>query len=311
MAGTTLADLKALSAVAVHQNFRAAAAELGISTSSLSHQVAAMERRLGIRLFNRTTRSVALSEAGLAFLDRVGPALREIDDAVATVGRLRDTPSGLLRLNSSEGGAQRILPFVLDFLATYPDMRVDLVSEGRLVDIVAGGFDAGVRTADTVPRDMISLSLGLDEAFVVVGSPDFFARHGRPEVPGDLLSFECLPARLPSGALYDWEFERAGEEIRIRPQGRLILGGTELTRAAAIAGAGLAYVTLREAEADLTAGRLEQVLAPWCPACPGICLYYPRQRLPSAGLKAFITHLRGAKRRIDAARREMSLETAG
>jgi DNA-binding transcriptional LysR family regulator len=235
-----------------------------------------MERRLGVRLFNRTTRSVALTEAGEGFLARVQPALREIADAVETVNRFRDT---------SEAAAERALPIVVSFMAAYPDMRIDLVSEGRMIDIVAGGFDAGLGHAEAVPLDMISLSLGIEEARIVVGTPDYFAARGVPHAPADMFSHECLNARMPSGAIRFWEFERDGEEIRIDPPGRLLLGSPDLTLQAARAGAGVAYVSQRSAAEDLTSGRLVQVLAGWNPLFPGVCLYYPRQRLPSAGLR--------------------------
>jgi DNA-binding transcriptional LysR family regulator len=296
MTGLTLNELTALSAVAGHRSFRAAAAELGMSPSSLSHAVASTERQLGLRLFNRTTRSVSVTEAGEQFLARIQPALREIADAVETVNRFRDTPAGLLRLNTSEGGAERILPTVLDFMAAYPDMRVDLVSEGRMVDIVAAGFDAGLRLAEAVPQDMISLSLGIDEAMIVVGAPSYIKGRGAPQAPADLFGHDCIRARLPSGAILRWEFERQGEEIRIDPPARLTLGSPELSLQAARAGAGLAFVTERSALADLASGRLVQVLAEWTPPFAGLCLYYPRQRLPSAGLRAFIDHFQASRR---------------
>src|SRR3984885_7400185 len=192
MSGLSLAELSALSAVATRRSFRAAAAELGVSPSSLSHAVASMERRLGVRLFNRTTRSVSLTEAGEGFLARVQPALREIADAVETVNRFRDTPAGLLRLNASEAAAERALPIVVSFMAAYPDMRIDLVSEGRMIDIVAGGFDAGLRHAEAVPQDMVSLSLGIEEARIVVGTPDYFAARGVPHAPADLFGHACV-----------------------------------------------------------------------------------------------------------------------
>jgi DNA-binding transcriptional LysR family regulator len=297
MTGLALSELNALTAVATHLSFRAAAAELGVSPSSLSHAVASMERRLGVRLFNRNTRSVSLTEAGEHFLERVRPALREIADAVETVNRFRDTPAGLLRLNTSESGAERILPIVLDFMAAYPDMRVDLVSEGRLVDIVAAGFDAGLRLAEAVPQDMVSLSMGMDEAFAVVGSPGYFERRGIPRVPADLFAHDCLRARMPSGAVLQWEFERQGEPIRLDPPSRLTLGGPELCRNAARAGAGLAFINERSAAEDLESGRLVRVLVDWTPPFPGLCLYYPRQRLPSAGLRAFIDHFQAVRKR--------------
>jgi DNA-binding transcriptional LysR family regulator len=297
MAGLAINELNALAAVAANRSFRAAAAELGVSPSSLSHAVASMERRLGVRMFNRTTRSVSLTEAGEGFLARVQPALREIAEAVEGVNRFRDTPAGLLRLNSSEGGAGRMLRIVLDFLAAYPDMRVDLVSEGRMVDIVAAGFDAGIRLAEAVPQEMISLPLGEEERFAVVGSPGYFASHSPPRAPRDLFGHDCIRARLPSGAILRWEFERQGEEERIDPPGRLVVGSPDLSLQAARAEVGLAYVTERSAAADLASGRLVRVLAEWTPAFAGVCLYYPRQRLPSAGLRAFIDMFQAARRR--------------
>jgi DNA-binding transcriptional LysR family regulator len=296
MVSLALNELNGLMAVARHRSFRAAAAELGVSPSSLSHAVASIERRLGVRLFNRTTRSVSLTEAGEGFLARVQPALREIADAVETVNRFRDTPAGLLRLNASEAAAERVLPIVISFMAAYPDMRIDLVSEGRMIDIVAGGFDAGLRHAEAVPQDMVSLSLGIDEARIVVGTSGYFERCGVPRAPADLLRHECLNARMPSGATRHWEFARNGEAIRIDPPGRLMLGSPDLTLQAARAGAGVAYVSQRSAAEDLASARLMQVLAEWTPPFPGVCLYYPRQRLPSAGLKAFIEHFQAERR---------------
>ncbi|MEA1647521.1 LysR substrate-binding domain-containing protein [Nitrospirillum sp. BR 11164] len=307
MADLALSELAALAAVAEHRSFRAAAAAIGASPSSLSHRVAAMERQLGVRLFNRTTRSVALTEAGQQFLDRVRPALREIADAVETVNRFRDTPAGLLRLNTSEEAAARMLPLILDFMARYPDMRVDLVAEGRMVDIVAAGFDAGFRATDTVPEDMVAIPVGEEEGWAVVATPAYFQTHGTPRVPADLLRHDCIRARLPSGTIYRWEFAphsgpRDGGpagggpmgdgEIRIDVPGRLTLGSHTLCLNAARAGAGIAYVSLRDVAADLAAGRLARALADWTPPSPGLALYYPRQRLPSAGLKAFIDHVK-------------------
>lgn len=297
MAGLALQELNALAAVAANRSFRAAASELAVSPSALSHSIASMERRLGVRLFNRTTRSVSLTEAGEQFLARVRPALREIADAVEGVNRFRDTPTGLLRLNASEGAAERVLPIVLDFMAAYPDMRVDMVSEGRMVDIVAEGFDAGLRLGETVPQEMIALSLGVEEAMIVVGSPAYLAERGAPKVPADLFAHECIRARLPSGTILRWEFERQGEETRLDPPGRLILGSPDLSLHAARGGAGLAFVNQRSASKDLASGTLIQVLADWSPPFPGIALYYPRQRLPSAGLRAFIDCFQAARRR--------------
>jgi len=296
MAGLSLQELAALTAVAGRRSFRGAAAELGVSASSLSHQVASAERRLGVRLFNRTTRSVSLTEAGEHFLARINPALREIADAVETVNRFRDTPAGLLRLNASEGGGERILPHVLSFLAAYPDMRVDLAVDGRMVDIVAEGFDAGVRGGSAVPQDMVAVPFGVPETFMIVGSPQYFERCGRPASPGDLLQHACIRVRMPSGVLLPWDFERQGERVSIDPPGRLVVGSPGLAVQAAVGGAGVAYVIERAMVDELASGKLVRVLDAWTPPFPGVVLYYPRQRLPSAGLAAFIAHFKAQRR---------------
>ncbi|WGM30247.1 LysR family transcriptional regulator [Brevundimonas sp. NIBR11] len=297
MSEPTLSELRALAAVAARRNFRAAAAEVSTSPSALSHAVAGLERRLGIRLFNRTTRSVSLTDAGRDFLARVAPALAEIEAAVETVNRFRATPTGCLRLNGSEGGFERLMPTIVSFTEAYPDMRVEAVVEGRIVDIVAEGFDAGVRLAECVPQDMVAVSLGQDEAMIVVASPCYIQKRGAPETPADLHAHDCIRARFPSGLPMRWEFERHGKVQRIEPQGRLTLGGDQLTLQAALAGAGLAWVTAWSAASHLADGRLTQVLADWTPPFEGLCLYYPKQRAPSTGLKAFVDHLNAAKKR--------------
>jgi len=291
MSGMTLSDLRAILAIADKGSFRGAAKALEIAVSSLSHQVANVEKRVGVRLFNRTTRSVSLSEAGEALVRHIRPALGQIDAALEAVDHLRATPMGVLRLNTSEGGAERVLPLVLDFLASYPDMKVDLVTEGRLVDIVAEGFDAGLRLEDVIPKDMISVSLGQPESFVLVASPTYLADKQLPVSPGDLLVHECIRARLPSGSLIAWELERNGEALTVDVKGRLIAGGTDLSILAARQDAGIAFVSLRSVQEDIDSGRLIQLLPDWTPPYPGIALFYPNRRLPSAGLRAFIDHV--------------------
>ncbi|MDS7598483.1 LysR family transcriptional regulator [Agrobacterium tumefaciens] len=290
MSGMSLADLRAVSVLARTGSFRGTAKELEVSVSSLSHQVANVEKRLGIRLFNRTTRSVSVTEAGEALLERVRPALNEIDAALEAVDQLRATPSGTIRLNTSEGGAERVLPLVLDFLRTYPDIKIDLVTDGRLVDIVAEGFDAGLRLHEIVPKDMISVPLGQTESFVLVASPDYLQGKKIPTSPGDLLQHECVRARLPSGTLVTWELEKNGEAISVDVKGRLIAGSTELSVLAARQHAGIAYVALRAVRDDIVRGDLVQLLPEWTPPYPGIALFYPSRRLPSAALRAFIDH---------------------
>ncbi|MCS4243074.1 DNA-binding transcriptional LysR family regulator [Rhizobium sp. BIGb0125] len=231
-----------------------------------------------------------MTEAGQALLERVRPALNEIDAALEAVDHLRVTPSGTIRLNTSEGGAERVLPLVVDFLRTYPDIKVDLVTDGRLVDIVADGFDAGLRLQEIVPKDMISISLGQTESFVLVASPNYLRGKTTPMSPGDLLQHECVRARLPSGSLVTWELEKNGESISVDVKGRLIAGSTELSVLAARQHAGIAYVALRSVRDDIDRGDLLQLLPEWTPPYPGIALFYPSRKLPSAALRAFIDH---------------------
>jgi DNA-binding transcriptional LysR family regulator len=299
MNGITLSELRALEAVASHGSFRAASTALGVSTSSLSHAVAGLEKRLGIRLFNRTTRSIALTEAGHTFLEDVRPALDRIAAAVEGANRHRSKPAGTLRLNSSDAAFERIMPDILSFLEAYPDMRVDAVCDGRLVDIVAEGFDAGLRLAEAVPQDMIGLSLGRDERQVIVASPAYLDRSGRPRQPADLAGHECIRFRHAGGSIMRWELERDGVAERIDPPGRLTLGGDRLVLDAAIGGAGIAYVTEWAAASALADGRLEMLLPEWTPPFPGLCLYYPRQKVASAGLRTFVDHLKTRQKRQD------------
>ncbi|MBB5367395.1 MULTISPECIES: LysR family transcriptional regulator [unclassified Janthinobacterium] len=295
MKRTGLIELNAVVAVANQRSFRKAAAELGMSSSALSHAIASLEARLGVRLFHRTTRSVALSEAGQQFLARVQPALGQIAEAMDGVNAFRDTPSGTLRINTSEGAAKMILaPLVLAFLARYPDMQVDIVTEGRLVDIVAEGFDAGIRAMENVPLDMIAVPCTPPLRFAVVGSPAYFARHAAPLSPDELHQHRCVRSRLPGGALYKWEFERSGERFEIDPHGPLTLDNHHLMIAAALHGEDLIW-TNEWAVANLLAeGRLVRVLEDWSPALPGLCLYYPGHRHVSAGMKAFLAMLRAS-----------------
>lgn len=293
-----LVELHAVAAVAAARSFRAAAAELGMSASALSHAVATIETRMGVKLFNRTTRSVSLTQAGEQFLDKVGPALKEIEAAMEAATQSQATPAGRLRINTSEGAARDLLmPIVLEFLRRYPDVHVDIVCEGRMVDIVAEGFDIGIRLIDTVPQDMIAIPLTEHERFVVVGSPQYFERHGKPLVPGDLTRHACLRLRLPSGTVYRWEFERHGEEIRVDVEGPLTLQDMHLMREAAVGGAGLAYMTERNVAADLAAGRLVIVLEEWTPPFPGLCFYYSGHRHLPPALRAFADLARQMQRK--------------
>ena len=287
-----LHELEAVNAIAMHRSFRGAAANLQIPPSSLSHMIASVERRLGIRLFQRNTRSVSLTEAGEAFLLRMRPALREMRDAIESVNRFRDKPVGQIRINTSVWAAEHILPIVLGFMAKYPDVNVDIVTEGRFIDIVAEGFDAGIRLAAAVPQDMIAVPTGADEALIVVAAPAYLKEHGAPKAPADLLAHNCIRARLSNGAMMRWELQKAGEQAWVDVRGRLILGQGGLTLNAAVAGAGIAYVIARDAQPHIDAGDLVQILADWTPPFAGLCLFYPRTRLPSAAFRAFIDYFK-------------------
>jgi DNA-binding transcriptional LysR family regulator len=287
-----LVELEAVLAVARRGGFRAAAIELGMSTSALSNAVAGLEGRLGVRLFNRTTRSVALSEAGARFVGEVGPALAQIRDAMAAANDLSDTPHGTLRLNTSGGAALMVAPLIHDYVRRFPQMHVDIVTDGRLVDIVAGGFDAGIRLAESVPRDMVSVPMGPDLGMAVVGSPDYFARHPVPKTPADLAAHACVRTRMPSGSLCRWEFLKKGQATTIDVDGPLTLDDMPCTRAAALAGVALAWVSDQSVREDLERGTLVRVLADWTPSSPGLCLYYPSRRHAPAGLRAFVALIR-------------------
>jgi DNA-binding transcriptional LysR family regulator len=293
MMHTGLFELNAVAAISAHRSFRAAATELGISPSALSHAIAGLEKRLGVRLINRTTRSVSLSEAGEHFLARVSPALREIAGAMEDVNEFRDTPTGTLRINLKERAAHQILrPVVAKFLRRYPDMNVELALEGRPIDIVAEGFDAGVRLAESVPQDMVAIPCGPDTRFIVVGAPAYLERASVPRSPSDLLGHECIRRRMPGGKLYRWEFEKRGEQMALDVPGRLTLDNDILMVEAAIEGLGLAFVSDFWVSEHLAAGNLQAVLEDWTPPFPGLRLYYPGHRHMTAGLRAFVDMLR-------------------
>jgi len=288
-----LTEFEAVLAVARLGSFRAAAAEMEMSTSALSQSVASLEARLGTRLFHRTTRSVRLTEAGERFVADLAPAVAGIRDAVDRAGEEATTPSGTLRLNSSTGAARWLmLPLLIPYLQRYPNVHLDLVTEERMIDIVRDGFDAGFRTVDTVPGDMIAVPLGPPIRFAVVGSPAYFAAYGRPKTPADLAGHRCIRARMPAGHIYHWEFERHGEAISIDVEGQLTLGQPDLMREAARAGLGLTYLTEFNIAEDLAAGTLERVLDEWTPPFDRLCLYYPGRRHVPAALRALIDLIR-------------------
>ena len=288
-----LPDLAAFARIAELKSFRRAAQALGVSPSALSHALRNMEARLGVRLLHRTTRSVAPTEAGERLLARLRPALDDIDLALSEVKGFRDRPAGRLRINMSRSAARLIVaPRLASFLAAYPEVRLEIATDDGLTDIVAGGFDAGIRLDEALQADMVAVRLGGPQRLVVVGSPDYFARHGRPATPADLAGHACFRMRWPSGALVPWEFERAGQAIRVEVDGPLIIDDALVQHRAALDGAGLAFVFEHHVAEEIAAGALEVVLDGWCPPFPGFHLYYPSRRQVSPALRAFIDHMR-------------------
>lgn len=294
----SLNDLAAFAAVAHHQSFRKAADIMGVSRSALSHAIIGLESKLDIRLLNRTTRSVSLTQAGARLLARLDPVLQDLDQALDILSEDRGTPSGSLRINANKSGARILLASVVPrFLDLYPDVDLDLVSEGRLVDIVEQGFDAGIRLIEAVPKDMVAVKFGGDVRFIAVAAQSYFEGKARPQTPEDLHAHSCLRQRLPSGKRYRWEFSRHGAEIAIDVPGNLTLDDNDLLVEAAAAGRGIAYVPEYFARPLLTSGRLVTVLEEWCPPIPGLALYYPRSRHIPSPLRAFIDLLREMERR--------------
>ena len=289
----SLGDLTALAAITAHRSFRKAADELGLKPSTLSHMMRVLEQNLGVRLLNRTTRSVSPTEAGAQLVSRLQPVLRDLDAALQEIDDFRGRPSGTLRINSSEPAARKLMEKVVPtFLARHPEMALDLVTEGRLVDIVAERFDAGIRLGEAVPRDMIAVRVGGETRFVAVASRAYLKKRPLPRTPDDLKDHSCIRLRLPSGKLYRWEFEKHGQELEIDVPGALTLDNVGLMIEAAIDGLGIAYVPIHSAQRHLDGGRLVAVLDDWCPPIPGVFLYYPGHRLVPPGLRAFIDVLK-------------------
>lgn len=290
MIGHNLIELDAVMAVARRKSFRAAAMELQISTTALSNLIAKFEKQLGVRLFNRTTRSVSLTDAGRNFVEQIGPALVEIHSAMDSAMSQQEVPSGTIRINAFPTAAREILePVILEYLRRYPQVHIDLVTEGRLLDVVADGFDLGVRSADFVPSDMIAVPIGHARSYVVVASPAYLEMHGKPRVPLDLLNQTCIRIRLPDGGIYKWHFEKDGEPIQIDVKGPITLDEASLSRTAVLHGIGLGLFMESDVRDDIEAGRLIKVLEDWMKPVAPLCLYYPGRKNPSAAFKAFIT----------------------
>ncbi len=290
---SSLTELDAVLVVARCGKFRTAALELGVSTTALSNAVGKLERTLGVRLFNRTTRSVSLTEAGQQFVAQVAPAMRDIHEAMDVVRSRQATPSGTLRINAFPTAAREIFSsLVLPFVREHPQVHIDVVTEGRMVDVVAGGFDFGVRSADRVPVDMIALPLGKARRNVVVASPTYLETRGVPVTPHDLMNHSCLRVRLPNGAIYRWPFEKDGQSLHIDVEGALTLDEASLARTAVLASVGLTLAMESDVREDIEAGRLVPVLEDWTPTLSPLSLYYPSRRNPTAAFKAFIDFAR-------------------
>jgi DNA-binding transcriptional LysR family regulator len=289
MARHSLIELEAVLAIVRCGSFRAAAVELGMSTTAISNAVGKLERELDVRLFNRTTRSVALTYAGRIFVAQIKPALEDIQKAMNTARAQQETPSGTLRINAFATAAREImLPLVLTYLQRYPQVHVDIVTEGRLVDVVAAGFDLGVRSADLVPNDAIAIPLGQMRSIAVVASPSFFDDRAIPQVPQDFLSYPCVRGRLPDGALLRWRFEKEGEELHLEVDGQITLDEASLARIAITNGVGIGYLMESDVREDIAAGRLVRILEDWTPPLVPLCLYYYNRRNSSAAFQAFI-----------------------
>ena len=285
----SLIELEAVLAIVRCGSFRAAALDLGMSTTAISNAVGKLERELAVRLFNRTTRSVSLTHAGRIFVAQIKPALEDIQKAMNTARSQQETPSGTLRINAFATAAREIMaPLVLAYLQRYPQVHIDLVTEGRLVDVVAAGFDLGVRSADLVPSDAIAIPMGKMRRLAVAASPAFFENKSIPQVPQELLAYPCIRGRLPNGALLRWRFEKDGEELHLDVEGPITLDEASLARIAATNGVGIGYFMEADVREDIAAGRLVRILEDWTPPLVPLCLYYSNRRNPSAAFQAFV-----------------------
>jgi DNA-binding transcriptional LysR family regulator len=294
MARENFNDLVAFVTVAREGSFTKAAAKLGVSQSALSHTIRALETRLGVRLLSRTTRSVSATEAGERLLATVAPRLDEIEAGVAALSDMRDKPAGNIRISAAGHAATNVVwPKLEKFLPDYPDIKVELIVNYGLIDIVAERYDAGVRLGDQVAKDMIALRIAPDLRMAVVGTPAYFAKHAPPATPQDLANHACICMRLQtSGGLYTWEFEKKSHAVNVRVEGQLIFNSSPPMVTAALAGFGMAYVPEDMVEEHIVAGRLIRVLTDWCPYFPGYHLYFASRRQSSPAFALLVEALR-------------------
>jgi DNA-binding transcriptional LysR family regulator len=273
-------DLAAFAAVARERSFTKAAAKMGVSQSALSQTIRGLEARLGLRLLVRTTRSVAPTEAGARLLETVAPRFQEIEAQIAALSALRETPAGTVRITAGEHPAISVLqPALKRFLPSHPDINIEIIVDYGLTDIVAAGYDAGVRMGEQVAKDMIAVCIGPEMRMAVVGSPAYFEHHELPKTPQDLTAHKCINMRLPTyGGLSPWSLEKKKREVNVRADGQLVFNNLALRLTSALDGLGLAYMPEDQVLSHIADGRLIRVLEDWCPYFPGYRLYYPSRR---------------------------------
>ncbi|SQI36074.1 D-malate degradation protein R [Leminorella richardii] len=288
-----LSDFETFIAVAKHKSFRAAGVSLGVSPSAVSHAIKQLEQRLKIRLLNRTTRSVSLTEAGLSLYDRLRPSFDEIYTTVDEINRFRDAPIGTLKIDSARQAAKLFLmPLVIEFTRQFPDIRVEIATTDSLTNIVKEGFDAGIRLSAIVEKDMIAVPIGPPVRLVVVATPDYFERFPVPLHPCDLTHHQCIVFRFPSGRASHWEFSKEGEQFDVAPQGSIQVDDLDLELDAVLTGAGIGYLIHEQVKEHIAQGRLISVLDEWLPERPGFRLYYPNRQHMPYGLKHFLDYVR-------------------
>jgi DNA-binding transcriptional LysR family regulator len=293
MSGIRLDSFDAFAAIVRCRGFRAAALERGVTSSALSQTINGLEASLGIRLLNRTTRSVSPTEAGQRLLDRLSPALDDIRAAIVEIDELRDMPSGTIKINAPAPAIDHLLcPLAFDFMERHPDVRIELISDAAVIDIVENGFDAGVRFGKQIAKDMIAVPLGLPLRYAIVASPDYLERFGSPQSPQDLLAHDCIRRRFPGGSLVSWKFCQAAEDVEINPEGRLTLSSAQNELQAALAGRGIAHLIEDYVKPHLQAYTLVELLVDWKLSLPSWFLYYPNRRHQSAAMRAFLDYVR-------------------
>ena len=298
MRGTEFAEMSAFAAIAQQRSFTKAAIQLGVSRSTLSQNLRALEERLGVRLLNRTTRSVTLTEAGLRFVNRVQAALGDLTAAVDEVNHYRQSPIGLLRIAVQPPVASYLIgPVMARFMSEFPGINLDVEVVKMPADIVSGGFDAGIRFGEQVDQDMIAIPVMGEARFLVVASPAYLAHHPRPRTPRDLKAHDCIRNRLPNGAIFGWEFEKNGKKLRAEVEGRLIVNDIDLSIQAVLDGIGLGYLLYDYVASQIASGRLVPLLEDWSPRMSGFFLYHSGRRQITGPLRALIGFLKTEARR--------------